>query len=448
MINNKAIKLSKYLTPIFQTPTEEKSEWFGYYNYDTLNYNQSFLLCNRIDVDGVSPQVGKTIELGYYEINKGLWNHIGESDSWNWQQGAMMQWLPGKGNEDSVIFNTSDGKNLVSIIHSITTNKNRVIDYPVYGLTPDGTKSISIDLERSFWCRAYHYQSVVKPEKDGRVYEEDGIFEIDLSTNKRKRIIAIQDIIAKDYRPFFDKCKHWLEHVMISPSGRRFCFLHRFSPEDNVFRYQTRLCVASIDGGDLQVIPGWESRSLSHFGWRGDDGFVIYSVKAGKISTVGSFKQVLTIRPFSLKRVMDKILVSVSGRLPYNVGHRLSGQHKCYEEYRLDEHNVSEYVGAIESNLFDIDGHPSFTSDGRYMITDSYPDRRGFQRLIVYDTKTRKGMIVARINAFYRGNPASCDLHPKLCTDNNYLAIDTAYDKNHHMMVFRIEWEKIKRVIS
>lgn len=59
------------------------SNWFGYYNYDPLNHDQTKMLCNRAPKDGVASQKGVEIELGYYNIPSGEWHHIGYSDSWN-----------------------------------------------------------------------------------------------------------------------------------------------------------------------------------------------------------------------------------------------------------------------------------------------------------------------------------------------------------------------------
>ena len=42
----KRIKLSRYLTPVFETPSNSGS-WFGYYNYDTLSPDQTRMLSNR-----------------------------------------------------------------------------------------------------------------------------------------------------------------------------------------------------------------------------------------------------------------------------------------------------------------------------------------------------------------------------------------------------------------
>ena len=93
------IKICKYLVPIFETPPGTGS-WFGYYNYDTLNHDQSKMLSNRTQNDAKKIEKGMTIEVGYYDIPSREWHHIGESDSYNWPQGAMLQWMPGKRNEN------------------------------------------------------------------------------------------------------------------------------------------------------------------------------------------------------------------------------------------------------------------------------------------------------------------------------------------------------------
>ncbi|MBQ9558577.1 MAG: hypothetical protein IJV08_01145 [Bacteroidaceae bacterium] len=443
-MSKRTYKLSNYITPIFETPSES-SEWFGYYNYDVLNQNQSLLLCNRAPYDGKAPVKGAKIELGSYDIHNGQWHHIGESDSWNWQQGSMLQWVPNRNNQ--VIYNCSKNGRIISCIHNLTTNINKELDFPIYGITPDGKKSISIDLERSYWCRAYHYQSVANPEREGRVYEDDGIFEIDLEKNTRKKIISIQEIIATDKRSYFAQCKHWVEHVMISPSGKKICFLHRFSPEGNVLNYKTRPFIADINGSNLQVIPDWDSYSWSHWGWKSDDEFVIYAIKT-------SISDEDFLRPAQLSSnknishsAKQKAIQLIRSYIPQSFIDKMRSQVKSYRFYECKEGHI-----ALKENcampIFGIDGHPSFTADGRYMITDSYPDNKGFQRLIIYDTITQKGIIVGKFFATYWNNPASCDLHPKLCRNNDFLAVDTAYDKKHHTMVFLIDWEQIKRKIS
>lgn len=437
--------VNKYITQIFETPSGTSS-WFGYYNYDTLNSDQTKMLGTRPPQDGVSPAKGMFVELGYYDIPSGEWHKIGESDSWNWQQGAMMQWIKTDGGE-SIIYNCSMNNRIISCVHDLSTGENRYLNWPIYGITPDGKKSISIEMERSYWCRAYHYQSVANPAMDGKVVDGDGIFEIDILNNTRKRIISIQDIIAADSRPDFGNMKHWVEHVMINQAGTKFCFLHRFSPEFDVNLYQTRLIVADIDGSNMQTIPDWDKVDWSHFGWNGNN-FSIYTVANNKVAS--SYKELgqSTTEAFSLKKFVFKTLVRIARMLPASVRKRIKGGQSYYQYYVMDSDGNYVLRENFNQPYFDIDGHPSFTNDGRYMITDSYPDSKQYQRLIVFDLHTKKGIVVAQLYASHHKTPSSCDLHPKLCRNNNYVVVDSANDDKHHQILFELNWKNIKEQIS
>lgn len=440
--------LSEYLHKIFETPSKDTSEWFGYYNYDTLNYNQTKMLCNRAKFDGVAPQKGMSIELGYYDIPTGIWHHIADSDSWNWQQGAMLQWLPGKGNEAKVIFNTTRNNHNTACIYNIDTKEATEIDWAIYGITPDGTKSISLEMERSHWCRAYHYKSVSNKEWDGAIVEEDGVFEIDLINNTRKRIISIQDIIKTDYQQGFDNFKHWLEHIMISPDGQKICFLHRYSPVENVFAYKTRVFIANIDGTSLNVLPGTDQFQWSHFGWGVNQDFCIYTYKDERYKNVPGISELIKGKRVSIGNICKRTVLTIARFLPRKISALVSGRDSYYQYYNCKSEKSLNLVENWRSSLFYIDGHPSFTNDGEYIITDTYPDKAGYQSLIIYNIISGKGVTIGRFFANYKGNPASCDLHPKLSHNNNFLVVDTAYDEKHHMMIFKLDWNKIKNCLS
>lgn len=443
MENNKAklIKISRYLTQQFETP-DYGLFWFGYYNYDPLSGDKQRLLCGRAGKDGVAPKKGDVIDIGYFDIATRDWHKVGESDSWNWQQGAMEQWL----GDEEIIFNNSNGIHLFSEIHNVFSGEKRIVNWPIYGITPDYGKSIALNLERSYWCRAYHYQSVVNERLKGKVIEEDGIFSVDLRTGEKTRIISINDVICTGWTPEFENAQHWLEHIMISPSGSKFCFLHRFALSDNVYSYKTRLFIADIDGANLTIVGDWHKQDWSHFGWVNDDSFTVYSYEQYRRYEPRPFSQLLPKHPF---RALLKLYNGLTYRFfPYFVSRFLNGKRQYYQCYSLNGHGVYENRTNIETSFFNIDGHPSFTKDGKYMITDSYPDRKGYQRLIIYNTLTNKGIIVAMLYAGLKDTPASCDLHPKLNRDNSIVCVDTAYDGRHHMIVFEINWNLVKQKIG
>ena len=82
------------------------------------------------------------------------------------------------------------------------------------------------------------------------------------------------------------------------------------------------------------------------------------------------------------------------------------------------------------------------------MLTDSYRDWRGMQRLLAYDTETHRIVKLGSVRDALTKRPGSCDLHPKLSRDNRHLCIDTAYDGRHHFMVFELDWDALKPVLN
>ena len=453
----KYIKLSKFINPVFQTPKDTGS-WFGYYNYDPLNHDQTKLLSIRAQHDAELPRKGYLVEVGYYDIDSGEWHKVGMSDSYNWPQGCMAQWMPGKGNENKIIYNTSNGKNNIAVIVDIISLEKKVIDWSIYGITPDGKKAITLVMERSHWCRAYHYESISDPNYDGNIYEEDGIYEVDLELNIRKRIISIQEIIEVDSEKYFDSAKHWLEHIMVSPNGKRFCFLHRYTIGE-LNDYETRLFIADIDGANLQIIPGWRKYYWSHFGWNGDEAFSIYSYESSihniVLDKMSSSKNsnnncqqpeninINNILISSIKKIYHSLPLGLTNQIRYYI----KGQKSYYQYYVLKD---GQFVlhSLFKKRLFAVDGHPSFTLDGKYMITDTYPLPNQFQRLIIYNIVTQKGIVLGDFYAGLYKKPGTCDLHPKLSRNNNYVVVDSAHDCQHHSMLYTLNWEKIKQVID
>ena len=443
-------RISKYIKKVFETPSDRFSEWFVYYNYYTFTRNHRKLLCNRIAEDGVPPRADLKVEVGYYEIPFGEWHHVGFSDSWNWQQGCMAQWL----NDDEIIYNTSENNHHIAIIYDTRTGNDRKIDWAVYGIMPGGKKSIALDMERAHWCRAYHYQSVKDKSKDGSIFEGDGIFEIDLVSNTRRRIISIQDILSLDPKPYFTKAKHWLEHIMINQDGTKFCVLHRFSSVTNVYSYKTRLIVIDASTLEMQSIDGWENTQWSHFGWNGND-FAIYAYPTREKVNEKDFEPNDKIKsgPFQLRykpKFSMTLFVKMIARnvLPTRALLKMKGGITTYQYYTQKQNKKYCLQRVFDVDPFLTDGHPSFTPDGRYMITDTYPDKYHCQRLYVYDLQTSKYLLLGAFNAYYDKNPASCDLHPKLSRDGMTVVVDSAHDQKHHMLVLDLDWNLIKKQIS
>lgn len=426
-------KLSDNLKLIFES-NSQYSEFFGYYNYSPLSIDNKKILCNRANFGSIPVKKGMKIEVGYYSLEDGHWHHIEYSDSWNWQQGAMLQWIPNS--SDEVIFNSSHNNRLVSVLCNLKTKGKRILCMPIYGITPDGRHSITLDMERSYWCRAYHYQSVENKEKEGRLYENDGIFDLNLVNNECKRIISIQDVIKADYDTSFEKMKHWLEHIMISPSGKRFVFLHRFSSVEDVLDYGTRICIADIDGSNLQVIPGWKYFSWSHFAWNGDNSFSIFTYKQSLFHQVPSIGVLIKREPYRIDLLLKRIFLTVVARLPKKLRKKVLGEATYYQYYTIIG-NKFTLSDCFDNTEFVIDGHPSFMKDGVTMITDTYPDSAGMQHLYKYDILSKKVIDLASFSLQPLGGNERCDLHPKLSFNQQFIFVDSDYDGKRKVLGFK-----------
>ena len=64
---------------------------------------------------------------------------------------------------------------------------------------------------------------------------------------------------------FSPNAKHWFNHLLVSPDGSRFIFLHRWKGDGDK-TFHTRLFTANRDGGDLFVLD--PHGRTSHFVWR------------------------------------------------------------------------------------------------------------------------------------------------------------------------------------
>src|SRR3954470_14038283 len=87
--------------PITRGP---KHHWFGYYDKLQFDRTSRYVLGMEVGFEHRSPLPGDTIRLGLIDLNDGdRWTGLGETRAWCWQQGCMLQWLPGSSTE--VIYN-------------------------------------------------------------------------------------------------------------------------------------------------------------------------------------------------------------------------------------------------------------------------------------------------------------------------------------------------------
>ena len=143
--------------PVTQLTNGPQQHWFGYYDKQQISANSRYALGNQVDLFFRSPTPQDTLQVGLIDLeNNNQWTKLGQSSAWGWQQGCMLQWLPGSNEE--VIWNARLEESFVSIIHNIKTQAQRILPKPIYTLSPDGQTGFGIDFARlQFFRPGYGY---------------------------------------------------------------------------------------------------------------------------------------------------------------------------------------------------------------------------------------------------------------------------------------------------
>jgi len=89
------------------------------------------------------------------------------------------------------------------------------------------------------------------------------------------------------------------------------------------------------------------------------------------------------------------------------------------------------------------DGHPSFSPDGRWMVTDTYPDAGMKQHLLLMNMETGKVYEIAS----FRHSPkflslTRCDLHPRWKQDGTQISVDSIDKGSRQVYVIDLKFDK------
>lgn len=274
----------------------EKQHWFGYYDKWQVDPTGRYVLGGEVDTFFRSPTPKDILHIGIIDLeNNHQWKEIGTSTSWGWQQGCMLQWIPGSTEE--VIWNDHGEEGFISRIYNIKTGETRTLPRAVYTLSPDGTFALSVDFDRlQFFRPGYGYPTKSPADFRVKAPEDQGIYKMDLQTGESEMIISYAQIAPLE-RPMGSVANyyHWFNHLLINPSGTRFIFLNRSRPvasydEMTTYRkenlgqkrnnfsghYVTRAITAEVDGSNIFALN--DSGQFSHFIWKGDDQICAWAV--------------------------------------------------------------------------------------------------------------------------------------------------------------------------
>ena len=359
-----------------------KHHWFGYYDKLEFDPTGRYVLSNQVDFEHRSPQAGDTIRVGMIDLqDNDRWIELGESRAWNWQQGCMLQWLPGS--RDEVIWNDRLDGLFVSHIRNVRTGKTRTLPGPVYSVSPDAKWAVYPDFRRLNQMRpGYGYAGVPDPFETNLAPDRAGIWRMDLKSGKQNLLLSFADAVKvpNQHSPWEPTAKHWFNHLLHSPSGDRFIFLHRWRGPKQGEGFGTRMFTANGSGKDLFVLDPYGG--TSHFIWRDSQHVLAWA------------------------------------------------KHPSHGEKFYLYRDKTELVDVVGKDVMTLNGHCTYLPGNNWILNDTYP-QKDVQSLYLYEVATARRVPLGGFASAppYRGE-FRCDLHPRFSPDGKKVAIDSAHGGN------------------
>lgn len=349
---------------------KNKTSFWGY--YDKSPEREGNILFHSCEHEDIQARSCKNIDI---ILNNEIISH---TNTWNWQQGSMLGWLSPR----EIIHNFYDGRGFRAKIINIENRHERIINHPIYALSGNGEFALSLNYSRlAKLSPAYGYFNE-NFEDMGKYDKNDGIFFVDLKNGSYELIIDFERLINFHYREEMHDCWHLVNHIEVAPDQQRFIFLHRWM--DKWGRKWSRLISANSDGSDMFLLS--DENMVSHCIWKNSSQILGWMRK-----------------------------------IPEGDGYYLVN----------DKSSKYEIVG---EGLLSEDGHPSFSEDGKWILTDTYPDKSRMSSLLLFNMEQRKLYTPGRFFSPLRYNGSRrCDLHPRFNPDNRNITFDSAHEGKRYL---------------
>lgn len=369
------------------TPCDGYEYFYGYYDKSPWDASGRYMIAIKVRqaYKSVAPkEEGKVVLVDTENNNRVI--PIGTTRSWNVQQSCMAQWL-GPDFKSRIIYNDfRDGKYCSIVFNVDKMEVEKMLSLPVYDVSRDGKFALSLDFSRLHRMRPGYGYSNIPDRTKGELCPERGcIWKMDVSTGKVVELFKYTDMAAFEPDVSMAGAEHKVNHLMISPNGKRFMVLHRWFKDG---RKHTRLITCNMDKTEMYNLS--DDVFVSHCYWKNNEEILSFLRK------------------------------------------KSTGDH-----YYLMKDKTQDY------QLFwpelNTDGHCSYSPDGKWIITDTYPNRKRLASVFLCNEDGACERI-ARVFAPFRYDfDCRCDLHPRWSRDGKKVCIDSVHEGKRALYIIPIE---------
>lgn len=368
------------------TPDDGYEYFYGYYDKSPWDASDRYIIVNKVKqtYKSVAPKESGIVGLIDTKNNNNFIK-IGTTHSWNVQQGCMAQWV-GPDFSSKIIYNDCRDGKYCSILYDIKEKKKTVLPLPVYDVSRDGSFALSLDFSRLHRMRpGYGYSNLLEETCGVLCPDQCCIWKMDIPSGEVRELFNYTDLANFESDDSMKGAEHKVNHLMISPNGKRFMVLHRWFQKG---RKHTRLVTVNVDRTEMYNLS--DDTFVSHCYWKND-------------------KEILSF----LRK-------------------KQSGDH-----YYLMKDKTQEYrMFWPELNT---DGHCSYSPDNSLIITDTYPNRKRIASVYLCTENDNRSRRIAKVFApFKYDNDCRCDLHPRWNRKGDKICIDSVHDGKRGLYIVPI----------
>ncbi|MAY74433.1 MAG: hypothetical protein CMJ31_06860 [Phycisphaerae bacterium] len=412
-----------HLTPRQITPDDDRHYWFGYFDKSPYEPEGERVLAHRASFIDRFPASTDAADIGLLDPANRAFEPIARSHAWNWQQGSHVQWLadPAADGATRILYNDRRDNRPVSVVCDAAGNEDRVLPHPALAVSPDGRYAATLHMGRlTRLRREYGLPGIEDPSPNDPAPADDGISIMDIVTGETKLIVSMRELASFGVEEPVTFHQH-VNHALFNPSSTRLCFMHRYERADGIMH--SRLFTVNRDGTDA----GGGLRMLfeglvSHYDWLDDGRILAWAGKRGLLgggtSSGGAspIKAAMTLARKGLKPVYYAL-----GKPRFLMNKILKDAYHIIHDAAPSDHEVFARGELIT------DGHPTVSPDGRWLVTDGYPDTRSRQPLYLWDLRDNQGYEIGRFHAPRElDGEIRVDLHPRFNRDGTHVCFDSA----------------------
>ena len=358
---------------------ERSDTFFGY--YDISPYQDNELIYIKVDKNSDEANVIlKNLDTSNDKI-------VGKTRAWNWQQGSRLRWIQNK--KGYIMYNSFENEQFITKVVNTLNWSEEKLDWPLYDVDSNGRYGLTLDFLRLGKMRpGYGYTN--KPYIEPESLKEEGISIIDIMNKTSKKIITYESIVELMNESEKNSCykKGYINHLAFSPSGKKFLFFWIQISENKI--HHANLLVYNIEKSKLTVLE--KELSASHYDWIDDESILVTAYDKNRVCR--------------------------------------------YYVYYMDGNRI-DFLHDILTG----DGHPTCVGENE-IITDTYVDKNGYQKILYVDLKENKVNKLIDIYSTYKHyGEKRCDLHPRINSDTLDICFD-ADVKGYRKIYLLKGWKK------